>query len=59
MYDVATPGSVSAAAGQSGMLIVRQNGALNLITLRYRLKDVRVQALKTAFTVGLRANLPA
>jgi hypothetical protein len=32
--------------------VVRHNGALDLITLRYRLKDLPVRAAKTAFKIG-------
>jgi hypothetical protein len=31
---------------------VKHNGALNLITLRYRLKDVAVKGAKAPFKVG-------
>ena len=49
--DVATKGMVH-GAGSPGMLIVRQNGALGLITLRYRLKSASVRAAMKAFKVG-------
>ena len=35
--DVVTPGRIDGDGG--AMLVVKHNGALNLITLRYRLKD--------------------
>jgi hypothetical protein len=47
--DVTTPGSVS---GAGDVTVVRHNGALNLITLRYRLKDVPVRAARASFKVG-------
>ncbi|MGE0462832.1 MAG: M14 family zinc carboxypeptidase [Vicinamibacterales bacterium] len=45
--DAVTAGSVAGAQGS--VLAVRHNGALNLITLRYRLKDVAVKSAKAAF----------
>lgn len=52
--DVATRGAVARApdAGNSGVFIVRHNGALNLITLRYRLATVAVKAARTPFTAA-------
>ena len=52
--DVSTPGVVAnaAGAGSDGVLVVRHNGALNLITLRYRLATVAIKAAKTSFKVG-------
>jgi len=52
--DVVTPGIVHGAspANDSSTLIVRQNGALGLITLRYRLKADAVRAATKSFTVG-------
>jgi hypothetical protein len=47
--DVTTAGSVS---GAGPITIVRHNGALNLITLRYRLKDVAMKAAKAPFKIG-------
>ena len=47
--DVVTVGRV---AGDGSVLVVKENGALNLITLRYRLKDVAVKAAKDAFKAG-------
>jgi len=47
--DAATPGTVS---GAGGFLAVRQNGALGLMTLRYRLRDNAIKAAKTAFKIG-------
>ncbi|MCC7123718.1 MAG: hypothetical protein IT178_02655, partial [Acidobacteria bacterium] len=46
--DVITTGHV-VGTGSSAVL-VRHNGSLNLITLRYRLKDLRVSATKAAQT---------
>ncbi len=48
--DVATAGTV--AGGQGSVLAVRHNGSLNLITLRYRLKDVAFKSAKAAFKAG-------
>jgi len=48
--DVATAGTV--AGGQGSVLAVRHNGSLNLITLRYRLKDVAIKSAKAAFKAG-------
>ncbi len=39
-------------AGAGSVYAVRHNGSLNLITLRYRLKDVAVKAAKAAFKAG-------
>ena len=47
--DVTTSGKLS---GSGPVTVVRHNGALNLITLRYRLKDVAVRAAMAPFTVG-------
>jgi hypothetical protein len=47
--DVVTAGAV---AGTGPVTIVKHNGALNLITLRYRLKDVPMKAAKAAFKAG-------
>jgi hypothetical protein len=47
--DVNTPGRVS---GSGPTTIVHQNGALNLITLRYRLKDVPFRAARESFAIG-------
>ena len=47
--DVVTVGRVT---GDGSVLVVKDNGALNLITLRYRLKDVAVKAAKDAFKAG-------
>ena len=44
-----TAGSVS---GSGAVTVVKHNGALNLITLRYRLKDVPMKAAKAAFKIG-------
>jgi hypothetical protein len=47
--DVTTAGTVT---GSGATTIVRHNGALNLITLRYRLKDLPVRAASAAFRVA-------
>jgi hypothetical protein len=46
--DVETRGAV---AGSGSTIVVRHNGSLNLVTLRYRLTDVAVRAARVAFTV--------
>jgi hypothetical protein len=51
--DVLTPGTIAAPpTGAASMFVVRHNGALNLITFRYRLKDVAVKAATASFKVG-------
>ena len=54
--DVTTLGLLNDPTGAIGAststYIVSHNGALSLITLRYRLKDVAVKAPKAAFKVG-------
>ena len=47
--DVVTTGSI---AGTGPITVVKQNGALNLITFRYRLKDVPMKGAKTSFKIG-------
>ena len=47
--DVETRGAI---AGTGPTLVVRHNGSLNLITLRYRLKNLAVKAAKTGFKIG-------
>jgi hypothetical protein len=47
--DVTTTGRLSGAGDTT---IVRHDGALNLITLRYRLRDLPVRAASAAFKVG-------
>jgi hypothetical protein len=47
--DVVTAGAVT---GTGPVTIVKHNGSLNLITLRYRLKDVGFKAASAAFKVG-------
>jgi hypothetical protein len=47
--DIVTAGSV---AGTGPVTIVRHNGALNLITLRHRLKDVAMKGAKASFKIG-------
>lgn len=46
--DVVTAGRI---AGQGGTLVVKHNGALNLITLRHRLRDVPVRAATASFEI--------
>lgn len=51
--DVVTAGRVDSASGASGAVtVVKHNGSLNLITLRYRLKDVAFKGAKAAFKIG-------
>ncbi|HUQ86105.1 MAG TPA: hypothetical protein VM096_01020, partial [Vicinamibacterales bacterium] len=54
--DVTTLGVLSDPNGAIGasnsIYIVSHNGALNLITLRYRLKDTPIKAAKSSFKVG-------
>jgi hypothetical protein len=47
--DVITAGAVS---GSGPVTVVKHNGALNLITFRYHLKDVPMKAAKAAFKIG-------
>ncbi len=47
--DVVTAGAVS---GTGPVLAVKHNGSLNLITLRYRLKDVAIKGAKASFTAN-------
>ena len=47
--DVVTAGVVT---GTGPVTVVRHNGALGLITLRYHLKDVAMKGAKVAFKVG-------
>ena len=47
--DVVTTGATS---GSGPVTIVKHNGSLNLITLRYRLKDVPMKGAKASFKVG-------
>ena len=53
--DVTTAGTVT---GTGPVTIVKHNGALNLITFRYRLKDVAMKGAKASFKVG-DAEFPA
>jgi hypothetical protein len=48
--DVQTKGRIEGSGAPS--YVVKHNGALNLITLRYRLKDLPVKGAKAAFKVG-------
>jgi hypothetical protein len=50
--DVTTTGTVAGGAGSASVYAVRHNGSLNLITLRYRLKDTPVKAATASFKVG-------
>ena len=47
--DVVTVGTTT---GTGAVTIIRHNGALNLITLRHRLKDVPMKGAKASFKVG-------
>jgi len=47
--DITTAGSVS---GTGPITIVKHNGALSLITLRHRLKDVAMKGAKASFKIG-------
>ncbi len=47
--DVVTAGTVT---GSGPVTVVKQNGALGLITFRYRLKDVPMKGAKAAFKIG-------
>lgn len=49
--DAATPGVVAGASGASGVLVVRDNGALNLVTLRYRLSGTDIKGAREPFTI--------
>ncbi len=48
--DVVTKGTVAGFRGP--VIVVNHNGSLNLITLRYRLKDIPFQGAKTSFKAG-------
>ena len=50
--DVVTTGSLTATEGTASFYAVKHNGSLNLITLRYRLKDADVKAASAPFNVG-------
>jgi hypothetical protein len=56
--EVRTRGSVAAGTGSASVFAVRHDGSLNVITLRYRLKDVAVKAASVPFKVG-DAEFPA
>jgi Zinc carboxypeptidase len=47
--DITTAGSVS---GTGPITVVKHNGALSLITLRHRLKDVAMKGAKASFKIG-------
>jgi hypothetical protein len=47
--DVVTAGTIN---GAGPVTVVKHNGALNLITFRYHLKDVPMKAAKAAFKIG-------
>jgi hypothetical protein len=47
--DARTTGTI---AGSGGTYVVKHNGALGLISFRYRLKDVAMKAAKAAFKIG-------
>ena len=44
--------TVGATSGTGNVTVINHNGALNLITLRYRLKDIDVRAARSSFKVG-------
>jgi hypothetical protein len=48
--DVVTRGVVGGGTGD--VIAVKHNGSLNLVTLRYRLRDVAVKAAKAGFAAG-------
>ena len=48
--DVVTAARIEGLGGPT--YVVKHNGSLNLITLRYRLKDLPIKALKSATKVG-------
>jgi hypothetical protein len=52
--DVATKGEVRGPGGAatSGVFVVKHNGALNLITLRYRLAADKIRAAKSSFKLA-------
>ena len=57
--EIITAGHVSGSPpGSSAVFAVKHNGALNLVTLRYRLKDVPVRAVQVSFKAG-DENYPA
>jgi hypothetical protein len=57
--DVVSTSRVTAGeAGSAGVYVVTHNGALNLVTLRYRLADVAIKAATTSFKAG-EADYPA
>jgi hypothetical protein len=47
-------GTLTPASGAAAAYAVAHNGANNLVTLRYRLKDLKVQAAEEAFKSGTR-----
>jgi hypothetical protein len=47
--DVVSAGTI---AGTGPVTVIRQNGALGIITFRHRLKDVPMKGAKAAFTIG-------
>ena len=50
--DLTLTGTVAAPAGATAGYAVMHNGSNNLITLRYRLKDLKIQAAEQPFKVG-------
>jgi hypothetical protein len=48
--DVVTKGTVAGFTGP--VIVVNHNGSLNLITLRYRLKDIAFKGAKASFKAG-------
>ncbi|MEW6322804.1 MAG: hypothetical protein AB1635_17170, partial [Acidobacteriota bacterium] len=45
-------GGAGGAGLAGGVYVVRHNGSLNLITLRYRLRDAAIRGAKAPFTIG-------
>jgi Zinc carboxypeptidase len=52
--DTVTRGRIEGSGGSS--YIVKHNGSLNMITLRYRLKDLPIKAAREAIKVGIGAQ---
>ncbi len=50
--DLTLKGTVAPATGATAGYAVMHNGSNNLITLRYRLKDLKIQAAEQPFKVG-------
>ena len=50
--DVRSPGGVTTAAGASSVFLINHNADNALVTFRYRLKDVEMEAAEEPFEVG-------